>query len=105
MAVDDYPSGLINSTAVFLEPLRDLLGRSIRKANRLAGSTSQPAPFNAPVIGLGWINTDYTLVAILGPLRTCELLLFLEARGRACDINGWILLVDRLLVSLSPGLV
>jgi hypothetical protein len=30
---------------------------------------------------------------------------FLEARGRACDINGWILLVDRLLVSLSLGLV
>jgi hypothetical protein len=26
---------------------------------------------------------------------------FLEARGRACDINGWILLVGRLLVSLS----
>ena len=30
---------------------------------------------------------------------------FLEARGRASDINGWILLVDRPLVSLSLGLV
>ena len=41
LLIPSCTGGLISTVAsVFLEPLQDLLGRSIRKANRLAGSTS-----------------------------------------------------------------